>query len=84
MAPLLGQNCKSELNKWVQILYPFFLKNYLTTGPGCAIIKSRKRKGEHTMNYTANYYEVHDQDYTEMQELMALLATSDDEEGVGA
>lgn len=36
------------------------------------------------MNYTANYYEVHDQDYIEMQELMALLAASDDEEGVGA
>lgn len=49
-----------------------------------AIIKSRKRKGEHTMNYTANYYEVHEQDYTEMQELMALLTASDDEEGVGA
>jgi hypothetical protein len=36
------------------------------------------------MNYTANYYEVHEQDYTEMQELMALLASSDNEKGVGA
>ena len=33
------------------------------------------------MNYTTNYYEVHEQDY---EELMALLSTLDDEEGVGA
>lgn len=36
------------------------------------------------MNYTANYYEVHEQDYTEMQELMALLVASDNKEGVSA
>lgn len=34
------------------------------------------------MNYTANYYEVHDQDYIEMQELMTPLTASDDKEGV--
>ena len=36
------------------------------------------------MNYTANYYEVHEQDHTEMQELMALLTASADEKGVSA